>query len=217
MNANATNELIPFLKEAAEWSTFAASLYDQTRRGKHLSERQLACARDMKAKIDARKAAELASNHEDPQVIEDDLPPVLNLGPIRAMFEAAVDNGYKSPIYRAEGLVLSRASDAGRNPGAIYVRNTDGVYGGKVVGTTFTPSRDAQDERFASVYSDPQQSEVFHMTALDALTIIAADPKAAAVRFGRQTGKCSCCGRTLTDPESIRLGIGPICLKKWGR
>lgn len=26
-------------------------------------------------------------------------------------------------------------------------------------------------------------------------------------------GTCSCCGKTLTDPESIRTGIGPICRK----
>lgn len=27
---------------------------------------------------------------------------------------------------------------------------------------------------------------------------------------------CSCCGRTLTDPTSVRLGIGPICRSKRG-
>ena len=25
------------------------------------------------------------------------------------------------------------------------------------------------------------------------------------------SGKCGCCGRELTDPESIRCGIGPVC------
>ena len=30
--------------------------------------------------------------------------------------------------------------------------------------------------------------------------------------FGRlPSTNCSCCGRTLTDPTSVRLGIGPIC------
>jgi hypothetical protein len=29
--------------------------------------------------------------------------------------------------------------------------------------------------------------------------------------YGLQTGECSVCGRPLSDPESIRLGIGPIC------
>ena len=26
-------------------------------------------------------------------------------------------------------------------------------------------------------------------------------------------GKCCKCGRPLTDPESIKLGVGPICAK----
>jgi hypothetical protein len=43
---------------------------------------------------------------------------------------------------------------------------------------------------------------------LDALL---EDPKAAAVEFGHRTGSCCVCGRTLTDPESIAKGIGPIC------
>jgi hypothetical protein len=44
----------------------------------------------------------------------------------------------------------------------------------------------------------------------------AADPLTAAIRYGRETGSCSCCGRDLTNKESIRLGIGPICREKFG-
>jgi hypothetical protein len=32
-----------------------------------------------------------------------------------------------------------------------------------------------------------------------------------AAAYGRATGICCCCGRTLTNPESIAAGIGPIC------
>lgn len=28
------------------------------------------------------------------------------------------------------------------------------------------------------------------------------------------SGKCGCCGRTLTVPESIRTGLGPVCAGK---
>lgn len=48
---------------------------------------------------------------------------------------------------------------------------------------------------------------------LDALL---ADPAAAAVEYGHRTGSCCICGRTLTDPESIAAGIGPICAGKFG-
>lgn len=36
-----------------------------------------------------------------------------------------------------------------------------------------------------------------------------------AKEYGLQTGVCVCCGRTLTDPESVERGIGPICLTKY--
>ena len=32
--------------------------------------------------------------------------------------------------------------------------------------------------------------------------------------YGHQTGNCSLCGRTLSDPLSIQMGIGPICAKR---
>jgi len=45
------------------------------------------------------------------------------------------------------------------------------------------------------------------------LLAIAADADALA-RYGRETGTCGCCHRTLTDPESVQLGIGPICRQR---
>jgi hypothetical protein len=33
--------------------------------------------------------------------------------------------------------------------------------------------------------------------------------------YGLITSACSCCGRTLTDPKSVTLGIGPICAEKF--
>ena len=45
---------------------------------------------------------------------------------------------------------------------------------------------------------------------------IARDPKAAAERYGLAIGKCGVCGRTLTDEESRRIGIGPICRAERG-
>lgn len=32
----------------------------------------------------------------------------------------------------------------------------------------------------------------------------------------RHAGKCGCCGRTLTEPLSLTIGIGPECRKKLG-
>lgn len=48
-----------------------------------------------------------------------------------------------------------------------------------------------------------------------AVETLASDPKAAAIAFGHKTGSCCICGRTLTDPESVKAGIGPICAAKF--
>ena len=51
---------------------------------------------------------------------------------------------------------------------------------------------------------------------VDNLRLIASDPLSAAVAYGRETGCCSICARTLTDPVSVERGIGPICAEKFG-
>lgn len=37
------------------------------------------------------------------------------------------------------------------------------------------------------------------------------DIKQTILNYGLETGECSICGRELTDSESIRIGIGPVC------
>lgn len=39
----------------------------------------------------------------------------------------------------------------------------------------------------------------------------------ASALYGREIGCCGVCGRTLTNEESRRIGIGPICREKLGR
>lgn len=45
----------------------------------------------------------------------------------------------------------------------------------------------------------------------DALTMVMDNPNAAIERWGLVIGHCGHCGRTLTNPESVARGIGPIC------
>lgn len=48
------------------------------------------------------------------------------------------------------------------------------------------------------------------------LTQIMVDgPEVTIGRYGREIGKCGVCGLRLTDEESRRLGIGPICRDKF--
>lgn len=59
---------------------------------------------------------------------------------------------------------------------------------------------------YESQLSRPQMEKV--------LAKIAANPMDALVAYGKHTGVCGKCGRTLTDPESIDAGIGPVCAGK---
>lgn len=116
-----------------------------------------------------------------------------------AIHDALKVSGLKWPKLRVHGLVFSPAPAYGKNPGSVYVKSTGDVYYGRIDPQgRFLASGDATDEVKALVAR------------------VAADPAAEAALHGKETGRCSCCGLELTNPESIALGIGPICREKWG-
>jgi hypothetical protein len=164
---------------------FAASLAHQLFTRGSLSERQVSA---FKAMADRERAAKADR-------------PAVNLDPVEQMFFKATENGYQKPVYRAEGLVISRASAHGSNAGALYVKDEDGEYLGKVQNGKLVLIRDAR----------PREAQI-----VASMETIAMNPMEAAIRYGRRTGKCACCGRKLTKGVSIDLGIGPICAEKWG-
>ena len=112
---------------------------------------------------------------------------------------AALLNGakVKRPVFRAAGLSFSMAPARGKNAGAVYVK-ADGEYQGKIM-----------DGQFMAA------SACMPSTA-DAVVSVANDPRGEAIRYGKTTGRCACCGRELSDAVSVELGVGPICLEKWG-
>jgi hypothetical protein len=127
---------------------------------------------------------------------QDAAAPKVEITAIEALFETAVENDIKRPIFRADGLEISKAPANGRNAGALYVKAA-GEYAGKIVGG-----------KFHKVYAAPAD-------VTDRLMAVAADPLAEAMKYGRKTGNCALCGRTLVDPVSIRALIGPVCAPKW--
>lgn len=164
-----------------EWNDFARSMLEQHTAGKAWSEKQILAAHRMVDKTrESRKKSE-------EQAVEVDLSGIIS------MFEHAKSNGYKRPIYRAEGLIISLAPASGVNAGALYIKNEDKEYLGKVKDGRYTGNNEAKES----------------------LSIISEDPRAAAIRYGQRTGTCACCGRGLTNHASIELGIGPICASKW--
>ncbi len=175
--------LIDALRELTSWNSFAASLVEQYNKRGSLSEKQTGAAVAMLMKIAARKA-------------ERDNAPELDLSNIISMFSKAHE-AIKTPKFRYEDLVISRAPDNGANAGALYVK-VDGEYAGKV-----------KEGKWFGLRTAPQDT-------LSKLQQIAESPLSSAVAYGRKTGNCACCGRELTKHESIERGIGPICAERFG-
>lgn len=47
------------------------------------------------------------------------------------------------------------------------------------------------------------------------IAAIEANGAALAIEYGKATGTCGVCSKTLTNPDSIAAGIGPICQGKF--
>ncbi len=195
--------LFKWIEDNRNWNDFAESMHAQHHNGRAWSEKQIdACARVMEkaAAAKVRKQREAAEREA--------AAPSVDLTAIRAMFDAAFASGYKRPSYRAEGIIIKPAPATGANAGALYVMDSNrtqwGAYGetpayaGKLLGGKYLEARG----------SDPAVAE--------SLLAVAKDPLAAALAYGRRTGRCACCGRELTKHASIEDGIGPVCKGKWG-
>lgn len=199
-----------WLKESAPTFDFAASLRGAVLRYGALTPKQLAAAQKCAAKSAAKKAeAAPAIDGDLAEIfgIEFDSPsapvapapkPTLQTDKLTAAFNAAKAQGLKRPVLRFEEFQASLAPDTGRNPGAIYIK-ANGEYAGKITKDgEFAPSRDCPADLRSTIEATIN------------------DPVAAAVAYGRRTGSCSCCGRELTDRDSVARGIGPICAEKFG-
>lgn len=114
-----------------------------------------------------------------------------------ASFKTARASGLKNPKIRIDTLVFSSAPPTGKNPGCVYVK-VNGEYQGKI----------SQEGRYYA-------SQDALKTVATQVADIGRDPLAAAIAHGRKTGQCACCGKELTNAESIDLGIGPICREKF--
>ena len=124
--------------------------------------------------------------------------PTVEADKVREAFDNARNNGLKVRKLRIAGFLLSEAPAHSHNPDAIYVKTAGREYLGKIADGKFIKARWCSEEN---------EQEVVKLLA---------DPKGSAIAHGKMTGSCACCGRELTDPDSIDAGIGPICATKWG-
>lgn len=194
---------------------FARSLRHQVMRSGALTPRQIEAA-ERSAIRKAVKSAEVAASapaHDTdimalfgiefveaaPVAPAAPKAPAIKTDKLSAAFKSARAKGLKRPVLRFDAFNASLAPEGGRNPGAIYIKTKSGEYAGKISRDgEFTPSRDCPADMRAAIEATM------------------ADPLAAAVAYGKRTGTCSCCGRTLENGESIDRGIGPVCAEKFG-
>jgi hypothetical protein len=187
-------------KAGGTWE-FPSAMLEALNKWGSLTENQLAAVR----KCMARDVVRTETRRIEAQARQE-AAPTIDIRKIETAFESARANAAKdgegvkwlklrlgSPV-----LTFSPAGANSKNPGAIYVKADNGDYLGKVV-----------NGKFFGAYgcTDTQKQQII---------AVAADPAAAATAYGLRTGECSCCGRELTNTESRRLGIGPICRERYG-
>lgn len=168
---------------------FASAMADAVRKYGSLTDRQMAAVEKCVESSKARLAA-----REAERVARVTSAPVVDTERLEKAFSTARSAGLLRPKITMGGMVVKPAA---RHEGVLYVTE-HGQYLGKVMGGRFLKVRDCGDEQAAKVAA------------------LINDPKAAAEAYGKETGVCCICSRTLTDPNSIERGIGPICADRFG-
>lgn len=168
---------------------FARSLWE-TSHNRGLSDKQLAWAH------------KLAMDYLERAIVPADDANKPDLSGLFAAFQAAKDKGAKRLTLRFEGVNVKPSRDLESLWVTSQSETEDGDYGPrpKYLGKI---TRSGIDSRLSD-------------TVRQTLLAAANDPLSAAIRYGKVSGECSCCGRELTDPRSIERGIGPICATKFG-
>ena len=180
--------------------TFANSLLDYASKKGYLSDKQLYWVNTLNAR--AIEAAAPAVPAE-----------IINVGafqPVVNMITQAASPKLKNPKVRlllegGEKIVLSVAKENSKVPGSINI--TDGGpfgnniwYGRVEVDGTWTPSKAGKEVQTS-------------MIAI--LQALATDPVGVACEYGKLSGHCCFCGKSLTDISSVFNGFGARCAENF--
>jgi hypothetical protein len=184
-------------KVAQGGNKFAYDMCDKERKGEYMSQAQVSWVYKM---AEEQREAEQATDEAAP-VREVDASNIL------ASLAEARAKGIKKPVLRLlmprDCHIKVKYMSTGKNAGGCWVTSNDNLIGKIDDGGVFT--------FIGKPYTDNFICEVFEF-----IEATNADPKAALESYGRITSSCGCCGLPLTNKVSIALGIGPICLDKYG-
>lgn len=175
----------------ASQQNFARSLIEQYDRKQTLSPRQWPYVQTLFDK---------ATKQETPAPVAEEIG---NMFSIVELFDNAKGNGIQFPKIRFghedHDIILSMAGAYASQPGTINVV-CDEVWLGRVT-------------RDGYYFKSPRDEAPFNVA--EVLTNLAKNPLNEMKAYGRRTGVCCLCSRTLTNATSIAAGIGPICVNKW--
>lgn len=241
---NTTLARVTRFAEANGWCDFAQSLAAQVRGGRPLTCRQTAAFNRLEAKH-GNPAPETAAEDEyqmewkacqndiaEHNQAREDYPELQEIGEDMGGNDSPpLDTEYAGN--RFDGIVetLRTANanrDGRRRRPSLTVQTDDGQtvqlrlngpasrYEGSVSVSDGEPFE--RNRFFGRINADGTWAPANNCPADVAATLreLAADVPAYVRRDGRATGRCCCCGRTLTDPNSIAAGIGPICADRFG-
>lgn len=188
--------------DIAEWIIknpgfgFAVSLGQAVQKYGSLTDNQAAAARRCITKETERVVQRQAEVEARTVSIGNGLMEAFNVAKAKQAAISATEKGTRKSPRLTFGAFF--VEEARRHPGTLYVTTRGGEYYGKVIDGRFSASRECpQDVR-------------------DNVAELVRDPKATAIAYGKRFGVCCVCNRTLTDPDSIEAGIGPICATKMG-
>lgn len=183
------------VKASGRGFRFAGEMVSTIAKFGRLTEKQLAAVQRFMAE-DQRRDAERAAKAA--------VAPVKALS-VGAIMDALRGSGLKRAALRFADWTYSLAPESGANAGHIYVKAADGEYLGKI-----GPDGNFRTVRECSL--ETKEAVIAHIATMQT----ADEVREAAILSGKETGTCCCCGRELTNPESIEAGIGPVCATKWG-
>lgn len=126
---------------------------------------------------------------------------------ILASLAEARAKGIKKPVLRLVDPIGNdirvKYMSTGKNAGGCWVASN-----GDLIGKI--------DDCGMFTFTGRPYTDKFIAETLEFITTTNADVKGALESYGKLTSKCGCCGLPLTNKKSIELGIGPICLDKYG-
>jgi hypothetical protein len=153
------------------------------------------------------------------------------LGYLRSLLGSRVAPDGFDEIARIEDLTKREASNLIELMLKQPFRSMDDIVPADIPDSRYAYIADNGDPKFFRVATDKQGNRKVQrvlgspgdfrytrVTNADAIMLIDKvkdNPGLHGQMFGYLVGACGICGSPLTDPESIELGIGPVCARKY--